>query len=205
MKSISNLTAISWSNLSFYTTPFAQSSSPKVLLRQLNGSFATGTLNALLGPSGSGKSTFLSILSGHVPFTGQLTTESVVTRPNEGVIFLEQYVHETVHHQLTVKQLLQYAFYFKNKNKEIDDWQVEYRIKEVMGMLMLDDTLLKRRFGNASGGEQKRVAIGQELMAGGQSLGQKMVMLIDEPTTGLDSSSALEVMRSLKRLTQVEG
>lgn len=204
--SYSTSNCISWSNLSLYTTPFARSSSCKVLLRQLNGSFSAATLNALLGPSGIGKSLLLSVLSGHLPFrSAQLTTESVVVRPRgTSVIFLEQNVHETVHQQLTVRQLLRYAFYFKNKNKSADEGEVENRIKAVMGMLMLENGLLERPFSHASGGEQKRVAIGQELM-GSHHLKEKIVMLMDEPTTGLDSSSALQLMRSLKRLTQVEG
>src|SRR5699024_9428490 len=48
-----------------------------------------------------------------------------------------------------------------------------------------------------SGGEQKRIAIGQELM----SVCKPTFLFLDEPTTGLDSVSTFEVVNALKRLT----
>src|SRR5699024_3874106 len=56
--------------------------------------------------------------------------------------------------------------------------------------------LLDRRFDRCSGGEQKRVAIAQELMA----LVKPTVLIIDEATTGLDSVVAFELVHCLRQL-----
>ncbi len=47
-----------------------------------------------------------------------------------------------------------------------------------------------------SGGEKKRTSIGLELVK------QSQLIFLDEPTTGLDSATALSVVRTLKKLTQ---
>ena len=69
-------------------------------------------------------------------------------------------------------------------------------IIKVLDDLLLDESILDKCFDVCSGGEQKRIAIAQELM----SLHKPSFMFIDEPTTGLDSNSALVVTRSLRKL-----
>ena len=246
-----NCTAVvSWSRLSFATTPSlfssllrclspassssSPSSSAKVLLRDLHGSFRAATLNGLLGPSGSGKSTLLRCLSGNFTNTnnnnnGQLSPESVIIRqPDQQVVFLEQFAQQSVHQLLTVRQLLRYAFYFKNRKRNIEDDKnnnnnnnnnnntpedepkssalLASRMKAVMATLMLDgDRVLERRFADLSGGQQKRVVIAQEMMAIIENSSSTLLLVLDEPVTGLDSAAALEVVRALKRLAEGEG
>src|SRR5699024_1643313 len=71
-------------------------------------------------------------------------------------------------------------------------------IVQVAKQLMLHESILDQRFDQCSGGEQKRIAIGQELMAAEDR--QPSLLIVDEPTTGLDSASALEVIRCLANL-----
>lgn len=78
--------------------------------------------------------------------------------------------------------------------------QMEGHISATMATLMLPKDLLNRPFARCSGGEQKRVAIAQELMA----LTPPNFLLIDEPTTGLDSEGAFRVIMCLQKLAKEE-
>lgn len=64
--------------------------------------------------------------------------------------------------------------------------------------LLLPNELLDQRFDKCSGGEQKRIAICCELM----SLAKFDFLFLDEPTTGLDSTAAFEVVQCLKSLNR---
>lgn len=204
---------IAWRNLHYQTTSFNGSSifkpneksSAITILQPVSGHFEVGTLNALLGPSGAGKSTLLNCLSGKCPIKGDLYLNKGFnfSQKSCSTSFIEQQVQLSINGRLTVGELLHYAFSFKNyqhtKNEDSNllTNSKEY-IKSVISELRLDEAILKRRFELCSGGEQKRVAIAQELMC----LEKKPSLLfVDEPTTGLDGSAALEVITCLQKLT----
>ena len=67
-----------------------------------------------------------------------------------------------------------------------------------MEELLLQPEILNRHFDQCSGGEQKRIAIGQELM----NISKPDFLVLDEPTTGLDSTAAHKVVQCLKKLAQ---
>lgn len=93
-------------------------------------------------------------------------------------------------------QILRYAFDFKNGIGSDAATLKEEHIESTLRQLLLDDHILRRPFSFCSGGEQKRIAIAQELM----SLVQPDFLFIDEPTTGLDSFAAVEVVKCLDKL-----
>lgn len=97
---------------------------------------------------------------------------------------------------MTVIQILGYAFDFKNGIGSDVAVLKDGHIKSILKQLLLDEHILQRPFAFCSGGEQKRIAIAQELM----SLVQPDFLFIDEPTTGLDSFAAVEVVKCLERL-----
>src|SRR5699024_2360864 len=107
--------------------------------------------------------------------------------------------HESIYGQLTIRQILQFAFQFKNgRSASSRQEEVNQHIAGVLQQLMLPEDILERKFAKCSGGEQKRVAIGQEMMA----KERPVLVFADEPTTGLDSSAAFEMMSCLKSLTE---
>ncbi|KAH7642902.1 hypothetical protein HUG17_9593 [Dermatophagoides farinae] len=179
----------------------------KVILNRLNGSVRINSLNALLGPSGAGKTSLINCLIGNVPAKNispdteiYINSEIITKSSNSLVSFVPQFVHEIILGRFTVLETLYYAFCFKNPAHY--HGRAYQHIQSTIQELMLNPKVLQTRFENCSGGEQRRVAIAQELM----SIESKPPFLfIDEPTTGLDSESALVVMKCLQRLSTQNG
>lgn len=192
--------SISWHNVIFETSELVNFKwKSKRILNGLSGTFQSGTLNGVLGPSGAGKSTLLNVLSGSQCSTGQLYHGSqIFIQPSWATsYFISQHVHENIIGKLTVGQILQYAFAFKNRGSSAK-MLMDKHITQTMCTLMLPEKLLDQPFARCSGGEQKRVAIAQELM----SLVAPNFLFTDEPSTGLDSVSAFQTMKCLHKLAK---
>uniref|UniRef100_A0A6P6Y7W5 ABC transporter G family member 3-like n=1 Tax=Dermatophagoides pteronyssinus TaxID=6956 RepID=A0A6P6Y7W5_DERPT len=191
--------SIAWRNLRYEANSLLFRRDRKIILRRLNGHLNYQSLNGFLGPSGSGKTTLLNCLNGTLRGTG-LSTDSEIYFDRSGnqqtpiIRSIEQHVQETIIGKMTIRQVLQYAFRFKNNRKDFS--KMDHHIGQILKEIQLDETILDNQFEKCSGGEQKRVAIAQELM----SLQQPNFLFMDEPTTGLDSNSALLVMQCLRRL-----
>jgi len=172
-----------------------QSAKKRPILCHLSGHFESGTLNALLGPSGAGKTTLLRCLSGgNVRLSPE--SEIYINSSASSSFFIEQQVHENIVARMRIGEILSYAFRLKNHHAGHET--MKSHIQLILQKLMLDEHILARRFCDCSGGEQKRVAIGQELCC----LQPPRFLFIDEPTTGLDSAAAIEMAHTLVQLVQ---
>jgi len=142
-----------------------------------------GQITAIRGHNGSGKTTLLKILAGLLePETGR------ISRPESNRVILvqqEPYLfHSTVYHNLTSPL----------RFRGIRIPHPDSLVREKLSFVGLEG-FEKRKARNLSGGERKRVAIAQALMAGSD------VLLLDEPDGNVDSrtSEALEkLILSLK-------
>ncbi|WP_246985168.1 ABC transporter ATP-binding protein [Halorientalis marina] len=149
-------------------------------------SVAEGETFGFLGPNGAGKSTFLNILldfakpsSGSVEIFGRdCQRESVAVREHIGVL-PEGY---SVFDRLTGRQHVEYAI----RSKGADDDPME--ILDRVGIAAVAD----RKAGGYSKGMAQRLILGMALA------GQPDLLLLDEPTTGLDPNGAAEMRRILK-------
>lgn len=179
--------------------------SPRRILNSLDGSFCSGQLSAILGPSGAGKSTFLSALFGSKQESAYGT--SIITWFDQGlspedklknsrrslrIAFLTQ--HDHLLHHLTVYEALLFASKLKNPDKSSRDINFhKANVKRVAKMLKLGECL-NTRCGKLSGGQYKRVSIGQELLS------EPDIIILDEPTSGLDSMTCLSTIKTLKSI-----
>jgi ABC-type multidrug transport system ATPase subunit len=156
-----------------------------------------GEMCAIMGSSGAGKTSLLSILSQRknaADFSGKVYYNGVLgVMPAFGFVTQED-VHEEV---LTVRESLEFACELRlpeSMSKE----EKQKRVQRILNMLMLqgvaDNTVGGQDAYGVSGGELKRLSIGVEL------LHFPGLMFLDEPTTGLDSSTSLEVLSALRSL-----
>ncbi|MDT7766594.1 MAG: transport system ATP-binding/permease protein [Mycobacterium sp.] len=166
------------------------------LLDRVSFSAKPGTLTAVIGPSGSGKSTLLRAIvgatrptNGAVSFEGHdLHAEYALLRGRIGMVPQD----DVVHRQLTINEALSYAAELRmpsDTTKE-DRRQV---IAQVLDELELTPHA-KTRIERLSGGQRKRVSVALELLTG------PSLLVLDEPTTGLDPALDLQVMTMLRQL-----
>ncbi|XP_064225166.1 broad substrate specificity ATP-binding cassette transporter ABCG2 isoform X2 [Aotus nancymaae] len=173
----------------------------KEILSNINGIMKPG-LNAILGPTGGGKSSLLDVLaarkdpsglSGDVLINGALRPANF--KCNSGYVVQDDVVMGT----LTVRENLQFSAALRlpttmtnhEKNERIN------RVIQELGLDKVADSKVGTQFiRGVSGGERKRTSIGMELIT------DPSILFLDEPTTGLDSSTANAVLLLLKRMSK---
>lgn len=164
----------------------------KQILNGISGEFCCNELSVIIGPSGSGKSTLLDVLSGfklsNVTGTIRMNGDDF---PTSAVRLKSSYVPQDnkLHGYLTVGEAMIFAATFRNKREQKKKQQVE-QILSSLGIIEQANTFVK----NLSGGQQKRLSIALELVD------DPSILFLDEPTTGLDSSSSTQCIRILKNL-----
>ncbi|XP_046388330.1 ATP-binding cassette sub-family G member 1-like [Ischnura elegans] len=197
------------------------------ILHDMNGEFGGGQLSAIMGPSGAGKSTLLKILAGYTcrGVQGEVSVmagDMNVTRSGGGagccgggrasrpqgvgvrrrscLIRQEDHLREV----LTVWEAMRYTARLKmggrinspcchlpgSTPKERDE-----KVNNILEMLGLSECKYTRT-NRLSGGQRKRLSIALEL------IDDPPIMFLDEPTTGLDSSSCTQCVSLLKRLAE---
>ena len=166
------------------------------LLDRVSLSARPGTLTAVIGPSGSGKSTLSRVItgatrpaSGTVSFDGHdLHAEFALLRSRIGMVPQD----DVVHHRLTVNQALGFAAELRMPQDTTrgDRQQVIAQVLEELELTPHAET----RVDKLSGGQRKRVSVALELLTG------PSLLVLDEPTTGLDPALDRQVMRMLRQL-----
>ncbi|PNF38654.1 ATP-binding cassette sub-family G member 1 [Cryptotermes secundus] len=169
----------------------------KKILHELNGRFAPRQLIAIMGPSGAGKSTLLDVLSGY-RITG--VTGSVILdgeeRNMDAFRRLSCYITQDDRLQplLTVRENMQIAADLKLQG-DVSRREKNNIIEEILSTLRLSEHG-NTRTGRLSGGQRKRLSIALELIT------NPLIFFLDEPTTGLDSSSCTQCVSLLRLLAR---
>ncbi|XP_078418720.1 broad substrate specificity ATP-binding cassette transporter ABCG2 [Cetorhinus maximus] len=159
-------------------------------------------MNAILGPTGSGKSSLLDILAARKDpsgLEGQVLIDGAPQPPNFKYISGYVVQDDVVMGTLTVRENFQFSAALrlprsirnKEKNERIDQVMKELGLTKVADSKV--GTMLIR---GVSGGERKRTNIGMELII------DPSLLFLDEPTTGLDASTALAVLLLLQRMSR---
>ncbi|KAG6442179.1 hypothetical protein O3G_MSEX002217 [Manduca sexta] len=179
----------------------------KRIINNVSGIAKPGTLVALMGPSGAGKTTLMSALSRRSPAGTVMDGEiSMNGRPLGDFMHQESgYMHQddlfvnnlTVLEHLTIMARLR-------MDRRTSTVARKRRVNQLMRQLALYDSRFTRIGGldeaqkTLSGGERKRLAFATELLT------DPGLLFCDEPTTGLDSSSAQKLV-SLLRASAAQG
>ncbi|XP_062117753.1 ABC transporter G family member 15-like [Humulus lupulus] len=171
------------------------------VLNQLCGYAKPNRIMALMGPSGSGKSTLLDAFSGRLSSNvGMIGSVHVKGKKENsrnfgGISYLTQ--EDVFLGTLTVRETITYSAHLRVSNKmskEEIEKLVEKTIEEMGLQHCAEGKIGNWHFRGISGGEKKRLSIGLEILT------QPQIMLLDEPTTGLDSASAFFVVCTLNNI-----
>jgi ABC-2 type transport system ATP-binding protein len=162
-------------------------------ISRLNFEVAAGEIVGFLGPNGAGKTTTLKILSGFLsPSSGtaringkDCVTQSLEVRHSLG------YLPETVplYTDLTVNQFLRFAAQSKGVEAKAENGELS-RVKAACGLEQVQNTLIAA----LSKGFRQRVGLAQALLK------NPPVLILDEPTIGLDPSQIVEIRQLIKEL-----
>ena len=168
----------------------------KQLLDHISLTARPGTLTAIIGGSGAGKTTLSRLIAGYTsPTSGSVTFEGhnihaeyASMRSRIGMVPQD----DVVHRQLTVSQALGYAAELRlpPDTSKADREQVVAQVLEELELTKHADT----RVDKLSGGQRKRASVALELLTG------PSLLILDEPTTGLDPALDRQVMMMLRQL-----
>ena len=154
-----------------------------------------GQLAAVIGHTGSGKSTFIQHLnallspsSGKVSCGGKDINENKLSRKavksQVGLVF--QYPEYQLFEETVYKDIA-----FGPKNMKLSEEEIDQRVREAAGFTGVDEELLDKSPLELSGGQKRRVAIaGVIAMRPG-------VLILDEPTAGLDPAGCRQIMENI--------
>jgi ABC-2 type transport system ATP-binding protein len=151
-----------------------------------------GAIFGLLGPSGSGKTTLIKVLSGLIKdFKGQVMINGI-RLPSRKTSSLIGYMPQTyaLYMELSVKENLDF---FASINGMHSKKERYYRIDELLGILQLTDKK-NTPVEELSGGMKQRVSLGSALIH------KPKLLLLDEPTIGLDPRLRLQFWDYFKKL-----
>lgn len=180
-------------------TPFE-----KKALNNINLDIARGDFIGLIGHTGSGKSTLVQHLNGLIrPTSGKIIIDGIDITSNEvnlreirqkvGLVF--QYPEYQLFEETVYKDVA-----FGPKNLGLEEDEIESRVKKAIELVGLDYNSIKDRSPfELSGGQKRRVAIAGILAM------KPEVLVLDEPTAGLDPRGRDEVLGRIQSLYEEEG
>ena len=178
-------------------TPLASTALSDVSLTIEDGSYT-----ALIGHTGSGKSTILQLLDGLlVPSQGSVRVfDTLITstsknkdirqiRKQVGLVF--QFAENQIFEETVLKDVA-----FGPQNFGVSEEEAEKIAREKLDMVGIDESLFDRSPFELSGGQMRRVAIAGILAM------EPAILVLDEPTAGLDPLGRKELMNLFKKLHQ---
>jgi urea transport system ATP-binding protein len=162
------------------------------ILRDLSFEIPAGKVTALLGRNGVGKTTLLRTLMGLVPsrtgeiifFDADITKAKPYERAQAGIGYVPQ--GREIFPRLTVEENLRMGLATRPRSARVPE--------RIFGMFPVLRQMLGRRGGDLSGGQQQQLAIGRALAMGPR------LLILDEPTEGIQPSIIKDIERAIRAL-----
>ena len=177
-------------------TPFE-----KTAVKDVNIEIEEGELVGIIGHTGSGKSTLIQHLNGLIkPTSGKIFIDGVDIHDKDiklrdvrfkvGLVF--QYPEYQIFEETVYKDIA-----FGPTNMGLDEGEIDKRVRETAKLVGIDDSLLNKSPFELSGGQKRRVAIAGILAM------EPEVIVLDEPTAGLDPKGRDEILDLVAELHRV--
>jgi ABC-type multidrug transport system ATPase subunit len=173
----------------------------KVILDDISADMQSGSLTSILGGSGSGKTSLLNQMSGRLHGSRlHASGRTLFNGSEDGTGIRSAYViqQDILLPTLTVRETLTYAADLrlssvskKERRDLVEEVIMELSLKEAA-----DTRIGDSQHRGCSGGEKRRTSIGVQLLS------NPSLLWLDEPTTGLDSTSAYQVVKTLQTLAR---
>lgn len=166
------------------------------MLRDASHRVPTGAIHAIVGPSGAGKTTLLRAICGLVPAEGEVSVDGRTVhdlpthRRGIGLMFQDDQLFPT----MNVGRNIGYALRVAGAGRD----RTESRVTEMLGLVGLEG-FAERDPRTLSGGERRRVALARSLAA------RPRVLLLDEPTTGLNAEIRTRLMADVAGVIRSTG
>lgn len=149
----------------------------------------------LLGPNGAGKSTLIQIITGNLSASdGEICYDGKnIKKSEKNYKRLLGYVPQSqgIYDSFTAKQFLEYMAILKDVDKKNIPKQIN-SILEVVSLTEVKD----RKLGGFSGGMRQRILLGQAL------LGNPEIVILDEPTAGLDPKERIRIRNFISKIAE---
>jgi urea transport system ATP-binding protein len=166
-----------------------------VVIRDLTIAAGEAEILGIVGRNGMGKTTLFRSLIGMIPSASgsiklgdsELTGKPSHKRVAEGVAFVPQ-----------GRMIFPYLTVYENLISGVRGSISEEAVNEVYALFPVLRDMAKRKGGNLSGGQQQQLAIGRALMT------NPKVLLLDEPTEGIQPSIIKDISRALREIRQLK-
>ncbi len=170
----------------------------KTALKDISFSVESGEFIGLIGHSGSGKSTLVQQLNGlEKPTSGTITVGNrVITGKNadtKGLCFEVGLVFQYPEQQLFAETVYQ-DISFGPGNMGLSKEEIDFRVRTAMHLVGLPNSMLEKSPFSISGGQKRRVAIAGVLAM------EPGILILDEPTAGLDPKGRDEILDSIRKI-----
>jgi urea transport system ATP-binding protein len=166
-----------------------------VVIPDMTFSAAQGEILGIIGRNGMGKSTLFRALIGMLPTRSgkiilngkEITGQPSFRRVAQGVAFVPQ-----------GRMIFPYLSVYENLISGVQGRVSAEAVNEIYSLFPVLSDMRKRKGGNLSGGQQQQLAIGRALMT------NPSVLLLDEPTEGIQPSIIKDISKSLREIREMK-